>query len=149
MITLRKVDEENYKRILEIKMPADQHFVSPNVVSLAQAWVYYDTARPYAIYNDDEIVGFIMLDYNYNDKNEAGIWRLMIALEHQGKGYGTEVMKQAIEIIKKEGRFNYIYLDYAPANTVAKHVYEKLGFVATGEVDEGEIIMRLDINKQS
>ncbi|MFA7673650.1 MAG: GNAT family N-acetyltransferase [Clostridia bacterium] len=149
MIILKKVDEDNYRKVLDIKMPADQHFVAPNVVSLAQAWVYYDTARPYAIYNDDEIVGFIMLDYNYNDKKEAGVWRLMIAQEHQGKGYGTEAMKQAIEIIKKESRFNYIYLDYVPTNMVAKHVYEKLGFVATGEVDEGEIIMRLVIKKQS
>jgi diamine N-acetyltransferase len=148
MITLKKVDEDNFKKVIDIKMPADQHFVAPNIYSLAQAWLCYDTARPYAIYNDDEVVGFIMIDLNYNDKKEPGIWRLMIALEHQGKGYGTEAMKQAIEMIKKDDRFNCVYLDYVPENTVAKHVYEKLGFVPTGEIDDGEIIMRLDIRKQ-
>ncbi|QSX05119.1 GNAT family N-acetyltransferase [Sedimentibacter sp. zth1] len=142
MITLKKVNEDNYRKVLEIKMPDDQHFVAPNVYSLAQAWVFYEEARPFAIYNDDEVIGFMMLDWDEKER-EAGVWRFMIALKHQGKGYGRKAMECAINLIKASNKFDNVFLDYVPENVVAKHLYESLGFVPTGEIEDGEIVMKL------
>jgi GNAT superfamily N-acetyltransferase len=51
--------------------------------------------------------GFMMLDCDEEGRS-AGIWRLMIALEHQGKGYSTQVMQYAIDMLRQEGKFDYI-----------------------------------------
>lgn len=145
MISLRKVDKDNYRKIIDMKLSnGGQEFVAPNVLSLAQAWVFYDEARPFAIYKDEEVIGFMMLAWNEKER-EADIWRFMIAEEYQGKGYGTDAMKVAIGMIKDEDKFDYVSLSYVPGNDVGQHVYEKLGFKATGDIDDGEIIMKLDL----
>lgn len=145
MISLRKVDKDNYRKIIDMKLTnGGQEFVAPNVLSLAQAWVFYDVARPFAIYKDEEVIGFMMLAWNEKER-EADIWRFMIAEDHQGKGYGTDAMKVAIGMIKDEDKFDYVSLSYVPGNDVGQHVYEKLGFKATGDIDDGEIIMKLDL----
>lgn len=145
MISLRKVDKDNYRKIIDMKLTnGGQEFVAPNVLSLAQAWVFYDVARPFAIYKDEEVIGFMMLAWNEKER-EADIWRFMIAEEYQGKGYGTDAMKVAIGMIKDEDKFDYVSLSYVPGNDVGQHVYEKLGFKATGDIDDGEIIMKLDL----
>lgn len=145
MISLRKVDKDNYRKIIDMKLTnGGQEFVAPNVLSLAQAWVFYEEARPFAIYKDEEVIGFMMLAWNEKER-EADIWRFMIAEEHQGKGYGTDAMQVAIRMIKDENKFDNVSLSYVPGNDVGQHVYEKLGFKATGDIDDGEIIMKLDL----
>lgn len=145
MISLKKVDKDSFGKVVGMKLVnGGQEFVAANVYSLAQAWVFYEEARPFAIYRDEEVIGFMMLGLDEKER-EADIWRFMIAEEQQGKGYGTEAMKVAIEMIKDEDKFDYISLSYVPGNDVGQHVYEKLGFEATGEIDDGEIIMKLDL----
>jgi diamine N-acetyltransferase len=144
MIEFRKVDRDNYKAVLAIKMPESQHFVAPNVFSLAQAYIYQPKARPFAILNDGMIVGFIMFDWDEEERSLC-IWRLMIAMEHQGKGYGQEAVRLAINMAKEAGTFDRVWLDYAPGNAVAEHVYSKLGFKPTGEVTDGEIVMEMKL----
>lgn len=146
MVELRTITRENHWAIINMKLPPEQKFVAPNAVSLAQAWVFYDVARPFAIYNDEELVGFLMLEWDEKAR-EVGIWRFMIAQEHQQKGYGTQAMERAIEMIRAEAeKFDVIYLSYVPGNEIAKRLYEKMGFRETGEVDEeGEIIMAINL----
>jgi diamine N-acetyltransferase len=144
MIQLRDITNENFRAVIDMKMPEDQHFVASNIYSLAQAWLNQDCARPYAIYNDEVLVGFVMLHVDDEEKS-VGIWRLMIALEHQGNGYGQAVMKLIIKNTKESGKYDFMDLYYVPENKVAEHIYRKLGFIPTGEVEDNEIIMRLDL----
>lgn len=120
------------------------HFVASNVYLLAQAWLYPKEAKPYAIYHNDEVIGFMMLDWDEKER-ECGIWRLMIANHEQGKGYGRKALAYALNMIKGTGKFDHVFLDYVPDNVVGKHLYECLGFVATGEIEQGEIVMKLDL----
>lgn len=145
MIKLEKITEKTFKKIVNMKLPSDQEkFVAPNLYSLAQAWLYQDHARPYAIMKDDEPVGFIMLDWDPLAR-EVGIWRLMIAQEHQNHGYGRQALEQVIELIRSSMLFDIIFLDYVPDNRVARDLYYSLGFRETGEVDDDEIIMSLPL----
>ena len=48
---------------------SQKDFVSSTSHSLAQAWVYKDTAFPFAVYADYEIVGFVMLGY-YKERSQ-------------------------------------------------------------------------------
>ncbi len=145
MITLKKVDEDNFRKVVGIKLNEEQSkFVATNVYSIAQAWIYPEVARPFAIYNDEEVIGFMMIDWDEKER-EAGIWRFMIAEEHQNKGYGRRAMECALNTIKESNKFDYVYLDYVPGNDAGKHLYESLGFKETGEIEEGEIVMKLDL----
>ncbi len=147
MIHLVKVDEKTFKKVTKMKVkPEQEHFVAPNVYSLAQAWLYYKSARPFVIMNDDEPVGFIMLDWNEAART-ATIWRFMIEAEQQNKGYGREALTAALEYIKASGKFDAVFLDYVPENKIARELYYSLGFCENGEVDDDEIIMVLPLTE--
>ncbi len=145
MIALKKVDEDNFRKVVGIKLNEEQSkFVATNVYSIAQAWIYPEVARPFAIYNDEEVIGFMMIAWD-EEEREASIWRFMIAEEHQNKGYGRKAMECALNIIKESNKFDYVSLDYVPGNDAGKHLYESLGFKETGEIEDGEIVMKLDL----
>lgn len=143
MISLERVNEQNYQHVFALELTNNQKGgVSSNMKSLAQAWIYYDRARPYAIRNDNDIIGFIMFDYKPSEK-KAEIWRFMIGKDFQGKGYGTEALSSAIRLLANENLFSTIQINYVKGNFPAKHLYEKLGFQETGEMEENEIVMKL------
>lgn len=145
MIHLEPVTNRTFKRIVDMKLPPEQNcFVAPNVVSLAQAWLYYEEARPYAICNNEDVVGFIMLDWDEGERT-VGIWRLMIAPEHQQKGYGRKAIEEAIRLAREAGTIDLIHLDYVANNKVAHDLYYSLGFRENGDVEDGEIIMTLPL----
>lgn len=87
----------------------------------------------------------MMLAWNEKER-EAGIGRFMVAEEHQNKGYGRKAMECALDIIKESNKFDFVSLDYVPGNDAGKHLYESLGFKETGEIDEGEVVMKLDLH---
>ncbi|HOD92915.1 MAG TPA: GNAT family N-acetyltransferase [Clostridia bacterium] len=145
MIHLEKVNEKTFRKVTQMKVTAEQeHFVAPNVYSLAQAWLYYKAARPFVIMNDDEPVGFIMLDWD-EDVRTVAIWRFMIGVDYQRKGYGRAALIAVLELIKTADKFDAVFLDYVPKNTVARELYYSIGFRENGEVDDDEIIMVLPL----
>ena len=144
MIQFKEITEDNFADIVQMKRPPDEGFVASNVYSLAQAWLYRNNndVFPFAIYNDGSPVGFMMLDEDIDERCLV-IWRIMFPQEHQNKGYGTQAIKEIIQMARKSGKYDFIALDYVPENQIAKHVYEKLGFKPTGEIfNDGEIELR-------
>lgn len=146
MINFRAITEDNFSCIINMKRPEDERFVSSNAYSLAQAWLYRDAGDvfPFAIYNNDEPIGFMMLDEDTEERCLV-IWRIMFPTENQNKGYGTAAIKEIIRLAKESNKYDYMIIDYVPDNKIAEHVYKKLGFVPTGEISNGEIVMRLDM----
>jgi len=145
MIELRPITEDNYNEVLNLEVLDEQRkFVAPNIYSLAQAWVFYDTAYPFAVYSGDLIVGFIMLGY-YKPKGVYNIWRLMIDKRFQGNGYGKEALELAIKYLKDNFRVGEIFLSFEPDNIIAENLYRNIGFQRTGEVEGNEIVMCLTV----
>lgn len=145
MLHLELVTESTFKKIVDMKLPPEQDcFVAPNVVSLAQAWLYYKNARPYAICNDNNVVGFIMLDWDEGERT-VGIWRFMIAPEHQQKGYGRKAMETVIKLVREAGMIDLIHLSFVPNNKIAHDLYCSLGFRENGDVEDGEIVMEMPL----
>jgi len=147
MVELRKITKENYLECLGLSVADEQKdFVTSNTYSLAQAWVFYNTAYPFAVYADETLVGFIMLGY-LEKHNEYTVWRLMIDKKFQGKGYGKAALKLGIEYLQKEFGVSEICLSFVSGNKPAEAMYESLGFQRTGEVDGNEIAMSLKLTK--
>ena len=148
MVELKEINKDNYSECLDLKVSDSQKgFVASNVYSLAQAWVFNDTAYPFAIYADDKMVGFVMMGY-YSEKNLYTIWRFMIDERYQRNGYGKAALQLSIEYLIQKFSVNEVYLSFEPNNTVAEKLYSNAGFARTGEIDDGEIVMRLAVSGQ-
>ena len=146
MVNFRKITEENFDAIISMKRPEGENYVASNAVSLAQAWLYRDNGDvfPCAIYNDDIPVGFMLLEEDM-DEEKLLLWRIMFPQEHANRGYGTAAIKLLVHLAKESERYRALYLTYAPDNAIAEHVYYKLGFRPTGEMEHGELEMRLTL----
>lgn len=158
MIEFKQITFDNYEECIGLN-PGEigSKYVAPNVNSLAISSVAKESnvciPMRYAIYNDEIMVGFIMMSFlgkdQDNDEKEDtyDIWRFMVDEKYQGKGYGREALMKAIEIIRTfpYGPAKRLVLSYEPANEVGSNLYESVGFKATGEVCEGEIVMSLDL----
>lgn len=146
MIHFEKITEDNFDAIIRMKRPEGEHFVASNAYSLAQAWLYRDAGDvyPFAIYEDNTPVGFMLLDEDTESRCLV-IWRIMFPVEHQNKGYGTQALRLITQLAKDSQKYDFLLLTCAPENAIGRHVYEKLGFRPTGEISNNEIELRLDL----
>lgn len=145
MVALRSITKDNLDEVLLLKVSKNQEsFVSANSYSLAQAWVYKNTAFPFAIYADDVLVGFIMLGY-YEEREQYTLWKFMIDEKYQSKGYGKQALTLGIQYLIENFHVKSIYTGVAFGNTVAKKLYESLGFRETGVTDETCLEMKLQL----
>lgn len=132
MINLKPVTKDNLDDVLALKVAETQKsFVSTNAESLAQAYVYSETAWPFAVYDDETLVGFIMMGY-YEAKHYYTLWKFMIDQRYQNKGYGREALELGLAFIREKFHPEEIYTGVAPGNSVAKGLYESVGFADTG-----------------
>ena len=142
-VTLQPLTRDNLWPVVELKvLPEQETFVAPNIDSIANAYVE-PTFVPFAVYAGDDLAGFAM----YGKHPDTGAWwviRLMIALEHQGRGYGRAALENGA---RPDGRAHRLRRRSppasCPANTVAAALYESLGFRLTGEEEDGEPLLLL------
>lgn len=143
MIVLKPITRENLEEVLSLKVKEDQEkYVIPNAESLSRAYVYSETAYPFAVYDDDTIVGFIMMGY-YEVKGYYTLWEFMIDRKYQNKGYGRQALKLGLDFVRDTFGPVDIYTGVTPGNTVAKKLYESVGFESTGLLELGMEEMRL------
>ena len=116
-----------------------------NAESIAEAY-FCEFAWFRAIYADDVPVGFVMI-HDEPDAKEGPryyLWRFMIDARFQRMGFGRQAMHLLIEHIKTRPDPDALYLSYVPEDGSPKDFYAGLGFEHTGEVDDGELVMKLD-----
>ena len=143
MVRLKPVTRENLEEVLALRVGEGQEkYVISNAESLSRAYVYSETAYPFAIYDNDIIVGFIMMGY-YEVKGYYTLWEFMIDHKYQNKGYGRKALKLGLEFVRDIFGPVDIYTGVTPGNTVAKKLYESVGFESTGLVELGMEEMRL------
>lgn len=143
-LNVRKVDNENFKDILSLKVKNEQiGFIETTKECLDEAkeesfW------RPVGIYDDSILIGFAMYGCFKEDLKEDRIWldRFLIDQNFQGRGYGKATLKLLIERLVTEYKCTKIYLSIYDNNVNAIKLYEELGFKFNGELDiNGEKVM--------
>jgi len=145
-VSLREITSETVVQICKLSdtlSEQEQKMVAPNAISIAQAH-FSDKAWFRAIYADEMAVGFIML-YDDSENPEYFLWRLMIAGPYQGKGYGRKAIELLVEYVKTRPRARELSTSYVPIEGGPEGFYRKMGFEPTGEVDDGEIVVRLTL----
>lgn len=79
-----------------------------------------------AYYINEIIVGYILIRRTSN--NTCLLDGLYVEKEYRNKGIGNSLLKEAISRIKNMN-VKYVDINVMYNNIIAKHIYEKLGFV--------------------
>jgi diamine N-acetyltransferase len=144
VVTLREVTKEDHVTVLDLRVtPEQEKFVAGNAFSVAQAY-FEEKAWFRAIYADNTPVGFVML-YDDAAKCEYFLWRFMIDKRYQKFGFGKRAIELLIEHVKTRPNATELGVSCVPGDGSSCPFYEKLGFVYTGEKDEDELVMKLQL----
>lgn len=95
--------------------------------------------RSLGIYADEEVVGHVM--WAVDDDGSHWISGLIVASSEQGFGVGRTAMRTLITWLQTLPACRVIRLSYHPDNTAADALYQSLGFVPTGAMDEDELVV--------
>ena len=145
---VRPVDAANLDAVLKLQVAAGQRRLVSNVErSLAQV-AYEPAGRAVAMFSGDAAVGMMLLYDARLDKDKPAdrlyVWRIFVDAQHQGRGHGRQAMLWVVEEARRMGMKN-VGLSHVALDGHAGPFYEKLGFRYTGEVDDGELKMVLDL----
>ncbi|WP_260288766.1 GNAT family N-acetyltransferase [Peribacillus aracenensis] len=150
-VHLKCVTRENWEEALALKVKKQQsNFVPPVAVSLAKIYIKPDGDNivylPFAIYDKEIMVGFIMHAYDESTTNMYWINGFIIDEGYQGKGYGRATLSEMVNWIAN--RFTIckeIRLTVFKDNENARELYKRFGFLPTGDVYGEEDVWFLPI----
>jgi diamine N-acetyltransferase len=152
-VRLVEITDENRDAVCRLRVsPAQERFVASVTSSLEDAATTPEGNPWYrAVYSADEPVGFVMLSWNV-PPGLPGIlgpyflWRLLIDQHHQGRGYGREALGRIIELVRADGATELL-TSHQPGEGGPAPFYRQFGFRPTGEIDDGETVLRLDLSR--
>ena len=104
-IQLKVVTRENWEDALQLQVKENQRkFVPAVAVSLAKVYIKPDGENveyiPFAIYNGDLMVGFVMHAVVKETTDMYWINGFIIDQNQQGNGYGKAALQESIYLIK-------------------------------------------------
>jgi diamine N-acetyltransferase len=144
VVELREVTADTVREVCALQVAASQRgFVAPNAVSIAEA-MFSPRAWFRAIHVDDVPVGFAMLSID-EAEGDYYLWRLMIAEGFQGRGYGRAAIALLADHVRTLRGATHLVTSWVPEPGGPEPFYRGLGFEPTGEVDDGEVVGRLEL----
>ena len=138
MLKLIEVNEENWLDFRRLSVRDDQKgFLDSPVGILARGYLYrHDRARVIGIADDDTAVGIALVRDLDEEPACYDLQQFMIDARFQGKGYGTAALRLILSALEKERKYDCAEVCVKKNDTAALRVYEKVGFVDTGYIDE-------------
>lgn len=127
---------------------SQERFVSPMALSFRDALFpeVIDGAPvvPWlrGIMADGERVGFMMLAVVTQHHPEPYLWRLLIDRKHQRRGLGTQVLDLLVAQVREWGHPTLL-TSWGEGPGSPEPFYVGRGFVATGDMDDDEVVGRL------
>ena len=133
------VTEENWLDIARLSVSEEQQaFLDRPIGIIARGYVYRScNARVIGIADDNQVVGVALVRDLDEEPACYDLQQFMIDQRFQNKGYGTQALKQIINQLQAEGKYNCVEVCVNKADAPALRVYEKAGFVDTGYIDDG------------
>lgn len=141
--------------------PHQRDFVVDNAISFAEAYAaerHGTKTECFVAYNENHPVGFASIAYGTlgadGEKkwmcNSYCLWKLMIDLNYQNKGFGKELLEAMIKWCKSFpfGESNTIYTSCDFNNKKAISFYQKSDFILTDDYVDGEIVLKKYIGEE-
>lgn len=149
MIRIKVVDAQNIFDVC--KLTTNQNGIGTtmeecsccNAISIAEA-KYYPEMHPYAIYNNNVLIGFFMYQRAEDQADTATICRFMIDYQFQHKGLGKKAFEYVLRGLKIQG-VKKVILMIDNANKIAKKLCLSFGFQFMGKIDNDEYYYELGL----
>ena len=152
MLERREITRDTLRPLLGLKLrPGQEHLVAPNRVTIAQCAYEQPGGCVWGLWDGGNAVGLRAMiqprQYPHmqegDDLDGAFIWRLMIAADRQGKGYGAATIAECRAQARDWGlpRVATSVVDTPDSNI---GFYERLGFRRTGRIVDDEIVLSRD-----
>ncbi len=152
-VELVEVTAANYLQAFRLRVkPHQERFVAPNTASLAQAH-FHPEAWPRLLVAAGTPVGFAMLEDwslcpgkapdEWRREPYVGLWRFMIGADFQQSGFGRRALEALVAHARSVPGTRAFFLSFVDAEGGPEPFYRRFGFERTGEVDEGEVVMKL------
>jgi diamine N-acetyltransferase len=135
--------------------PGQEQFVASVEQSFADAISYPEACpRFWAVYDADAIVGFAMIADDVPAETLEGdhtlvgpyfLWRLLIDERHQRQGYGTATLDAIVDYVRSRPNGDALLTSAGQGDGSPQPFYERYGFIPTGDLVDGEVMLRLDL----
>ena len=150
VVALVEITSDSVRAIIDLEVAPEQRgFVAPNAVSIAEA--YFEKGAWFrAIEADGASVGFVMLfdptlpGASVEEGDTPGdilLWRLMIDRRHQRRGIGRAALDLVAAHAGTRPGATRLISSYVLGPGGPQAFYLRYGFVETGEVDDGEVVI--------
>jgi RimJ/RimL family protein N-acetyltransferase len=155
-VTVCEITPDNLIEFLELSPGAlGERMVARNSFTVAQALLGKKASNAVlrGVLADGKPVGLFMLCDPTRGRREGTaedelyIWRFMVDLHFQRKGVGRQMMQEIIRMASTMPAIRFITLSYAMREGSPKPFYEKFGFRETGNIDDGEMEMKVSIEE--
>ncbi|WIX99235.1 GNAT family N-acetyltransferase [Amycolatopsis mongoliensis] len=150
-VRLVEITDENREAVCALRVrPGQERFVASVAKSLEDAATTPEGEPWYrAVYAGDEPVGFVMLSWDVPPGRPGVLgpyflWRLLVDARHQGRGIGRAVLAEVVSLVRADGGTELL-TSHQPGDDGPGAFYRKVGFSPTGEIDHGEIVVRLGL----
>lgn len=131
-ISLKPLDTENWYMCCELEVAEEQkQYMEANAISIAQS-KFEPTLKPFAIFDRETMVGFLMYNSVPEELGAYWIYRIMIDKQFQGNGIGKAASSLMIDHMASSLQAEKIAVGYHPTNQGAHNLYASLGFVDEG-----------------
>jgi diamine N-acetyltransferase len=145
-VSLREITGETVRdicRLSDTLTPPKKNMVAPNAVSIAQAH-FEPHAWFRAIYAGEAPVGFVML-YDDAEQQDYFLWRLMIAGQHHGKGFGRQAMELVFDYVRTRPGAKVLETSCGQGAGSPEEFYRRLGFERNGKMIGDEVGLSLTL----
>jgi diamine N-acetyltransferase len=150
VVTLRPLTDANRDAVAALRVaPAQEAFVSSVADSLREAAEHPGAhAVQWAVYEGETPIGFVMVadEVEGPDYIPQYLWKLLIDEGHQRRGLGTATLDGVVEYFRSRGR-ETLTTSAVPGEGSPIAFYERYGFERTGEVSDGEVVLRLRLTR--
>lgn len=149
-VSLREITKENRSSIKALRVSRKQEgYVDSVKESLAEA-AATPGARPWcrAVYAGEIPVGFLMIcDDVPSDHPDLPwryyLWRMLIDRHHQGRGYGRAALDHLVQYLRTRPGADVLVASVVPGKRTPLGFYLRYGFEPTGQMFDGELVIRL------
>jgi len=144
VVSLHEVEAASRRALWSVKAGRRQaRWVAPVPQYLALCLLSGEW-QPLEVRAADRTVGFVMWA---RDPADGSYWvgGFVIDRKEQGKGYGRAAFSALLDVLRSKPGCRQVALSYRPDNTVAKALYASFGFRETGEMEDDEVVARLDV----
>ena len=152
------VTEDDVEAVMGLRRGPDRdRYIGPMISHFEDA-IRYPQAKPrmWSVHDaaSGVLVGFVMIsdgvpaDVLKADPDIVGpyfVWRLVIDVGHQGKGYGRATLDAVVDYVRTRPDADALSVSSVDGPATPLTFYERYGFVRTGRIADGEQVLRLDL----